>query len=295
MKIWHKILVAPAVAVFFLVVLGVMSYSALAQQKSTLEELFSLRFGNYQMAANSSQEISEVHSSVYRLFTWLGNLQEDKIKQITQEQKGRIDAVAQRIAAFGAGSDLDADERRIAESVVKKLLKYKKDVDTAIDLSVIDINTGMAAMQTADSGFQEMIKEFKELVQIEKQLAQHSHQRAAATFDKVVSALIAVLLIALALSVGIALFMSRMIVRPLKNAIAAAGRIANGDLTSDIEVVGRDETGELLQALKDMNDSLAKVVGEVRSGTDTIATASSQIAAGNHDLSSRTEEQASSL
>ena len=44
-----------------------------------------------------------------------------------------------------------------------------------------------------------------------------------------------------------------------------------------------------------MSDSLAKVVGEVRTGTDTIATASSQIAAGNQDLSSRTEEQASSL
>ncbi len=48
-------------------------------------------------------------------------------------------------------------------------------------------------------------------------------------------------------------------------------------------------------ALKDMNTSLLKTVSEVRSGTDTIVTASQQIAAGNLDLSARTEQQASSL
>ncbi|MEJ7688536.1 MAG: methyl-accepting chemotaxis protein [Variovorax sp.] len=71
-------------------------------------------------------------------------------------------------------------------------------------------------------------------------------------------------------------------------------RIAEGDLAVPIELKKADQSS-LLHAIKGMRDALAKVVGEVRSGTDTIATASGQIAAGNHDLSSRTEEQASSL
>jgi methyl-accepting chemotaxis protein len=71
--------------------------------------------------------------------------------------------------------------------------------------------------------------------------------------------------------------------------------VAAGDLTKKIEVTSQDETGQLLQALKDMNDSLANIVSNVRQGTDMIATASSEIASGNLDLSSRTEEQASSL
>jgi methyl-accepting chemotaxis protein len=101
----------------------------------------------------------------------------------------------------------------------------------------------------------------------------------------------------LSLSLGIVLawLLVRSITRPLSRAVQIAQAVAAGDLTSDIEVNSKDETGQLMQALKDMNDSLFKVVGEVRQGTDTIATASSQIAAGNHDLSSRTEEQASSL
>ncbi|MEJ7688534.1 MAG: methyl-accepting chemotaxis protein [Variovorax sp.] len=92
-----------------------------------------------------------------------------------------------------------------------------------------------------------------------------------------------------------AFVISRSITRPLAHAVKVAQTVAGGDLSARIEVQSRDETGQLMQALKNMNESLAKVVGEVRSGTDTIATASGQIAAGNHDLSSRTEEQASSL
>ncbi|HEX8884645.1 MAG TPA: methyl-accepting chemotaxis protein, partial [Noviherbaspirillum sp.] len=74
-----------------------------------------------------------------------------------------------------------------------------------------------------------------------------------------------------------------------------ASAVASGDLTQNIPVRANDETGKLMQALKRMNDSLVDIVGRVRTGTDTIVSASSQIASGNLDLSSRTEQQASSL
>lgn len=85
------------------------------------------------------------------------------------------------------------------------------------------------------------------------------------------------------------------ITRPLGKAVEVAETVAAGDLTTSVAVDSKDEIGQLLQALKKMNDNLAGIVGEVRTGTETIATASSQIASGNLDLSSRTEEQASSL
>ena len=62
-----------------------------------------------------------------------------------------------------------------------------------------------------------------------------------------------------------------------------------------IEIDSQDETGQLLTSLKEMNKGLARIVGEVRTGADSIAIATEQIAAGNTDLSQRTEEQASSL
>ncbi|MEO8837345.1 MAG: methyl-accepting chemotaxis protein, partial [Herbaspirillum sp.] len=89
--------------------------------------------------------------------------------------------------------------------------------------------------------------------------------------------------------------LTQSIVRPLHHAVGLAGHVAAGDLRDNIEVRSGDETGKLMQALKNMNDNLIQIVGQVRQGTETITTASAEIAAGNMDLSSRTEQQASSL
>jgi len=101
--------------------------------------------------------------------------------------------------------------------------------------------------------------------------------------------------LALLLGAASAFVLTRSITGPLRQAARSARFIADGDLTQPVHSTGRDEAAELLQALKTMQDNLVGIVGNVRSGTDTIATASSEIAAGNHDLSSRTEQQASSL
>ncbi|TQK06867.1 methyl-accepting chemotaxis protein [Herbaspirillum sp. SJZ107] len=105
----------------------------------------------------------------------------------------------------------------------------------------------------------------------------------------------AVVTLALVLAVAIGVVITRSITRPLRQAVDVAKTVAAGDLTSRIEVDTTDETGELLAALKDMNMSLLTIVGQVRSGTETIATASNEIAHGNLDLSSRTEQQAGAL
>ena len=295
MKVWHKILLAPGMAIVFLIVLGATAYGVLRQQNAALVELFSVRFVSYQLAARASHEIGEVHANVYRLFTWIGNLKEDRIKQVAGEQMRKLDEVVKGVGEFGARADLEPAERKLAEAALKKIAKYRKDVDTAMDLATVDVNTGMSAMQTADFSFQELMKDFRDLVEVETKLAQDDYDGANAAFARVMAVLLVIVALALAASLSVALVMSRKIVRPIENAILTAGRIAGGDLTADITVTGSDETAALLQALKDMNGNLKKIVGEVRGGTDSVTTASREIAQGNADLSTRTEEQASAL
>jgi len=92
-----------------------------------------------------------------------------------------------------------------------------------------------------------------------------------------------------------AFLLTRSITRPLGHAVGLAQQVASGDLTADIQAASKDEVGALLAALKRMNESLLTTVSQVRTGTETIVTTSQQIAAGNLDLSSRTEQQAGSL
>ncbi|MCC8396375.1 methyl-accepting chemotaxis protein [Paraburkholderia sp. MMS20-SJTR3] len=106
---------------------------------------------------------------------------------------------------------------------------------------------------------------------------------------------IALMLVVLALaSVGGYLF-SRTVSRPLARALGCAQAVAAGDLSLEFDANGKDEIAELLAALKHMQASLANVVSKVRRNAEGVATASAQIASGNLDLSSRTEEQAASL
>ncbi len=102
-------------------------------------------------------------------------------------------------------------------------------------------------------------------------------------------------IIILSLLTALSFWILFSISRPLREAVEVADAVAKGDLTQHIEVKSKDEVGQLLRALKNMNESLAGIVFEVRGSTDSITTAAQEIAQGNADLSQRTEEQASSL
>jgi methyl-accepting chemotaxis protein len=94
---------------------------------------------------------------------------------------------------------------------------------------------------------------------------------------------------------GLAYWLTVTLTRPIGEAVKMARTIASGDLSSTSAPRNQDEGGQLLTALQDMNESLADIVQRVRRGADGMATATSQIAAGNMDLSTRTEQQASAL
>ncbi len=107
--------------------------------------------------------------------------------------------------------------------------------------------------------------------------------------------LIVLMVLMIAIGILTAFLISRSITRPIDAAVAATNRISTGDLITPVDVNGHDEIADLLHALANMRQHLSTTIGNVQLGVVTIATASSEIAAGNLDLSSRAEQQAGSL
>ncbi|AVS63077.1 methyl-accepting chemotaxis protein [Paracidovorax avenae] len=107
--------------------------------------------------------------------------------------------------------------------------------------------------------------------------------------------LIVSMVAAAGLAALLAVVIVRSIVRPLNRAIDAAQQVAEGNLAVELRVDGRDEVSRLLGALLHMRDNLARITSDVRRNAEGVATASAQIAQGNSDLSSRTEQQAAAL
>ena len=133
------------------------------------------------------------------------------------------------------------------------------------------------------------------LARLEQRLVTEAGARAKAEAQFARMLLLGLGIGGLVIGLLLAAWITRSITAPLRQAVRVAQAVSEGDLRSEIEVHSRDEAGQLLSALQHMNTSLTGIVNEVRHSSDTIATATSQIAAGNLDLSSRTEEQAAAL
>ncbi|WP_269530845.1 methyl-accepting chemotaxis protein [Chitinimonas sp. BJYL2] len=122
-----------------------------------------------------------------------------------------------------------------------------------------------------------------------------SYKAAEQDYGVAITVLLVVTGIAIALGILIGWLITQSVVQPIRQAVKLAEGVAAGDLTQKIETDRGDETGQLIKALRLMNDGLVQIVGDIRQSVETINTASQEIAAGNIDLSQRTEEQAASL
>ena len=120
-------------------------------------------------------------------------------------------------------------------------------------------------------------------------------QHAAEDYARQRNLMAALCLLAVAAALLAGWLITRSITRPLNRAVQVADRIAAGDLGGTIDATSTDETGRLLGALQRMQQSLVDTVQAVRGNAESVSVASTQIAQGNHDLSQRTEEQASAL
>jgi methyl-accepting chemotaxis protein len=188
-----------------------------------------------------------------------------------------------------------------AQALVQQMIdadtKYRKGQDELIQR--ISSGTPEEAREYLTNQLRPVLADYKRLIaeqlQLQKQFSQEFAVSAAQTYTATRNLMVGLGVAILVFAAVIAYRITVSITRPVAKALKVANTVAAGDLTSHIDVRSKDETGQLLQALKSMNQSLVNTVAMVRTGTETIASASSQVAAGSLDLSSRTEEQASAL
>jgi methyl-accepting chemotaxis protein len=193
---------------------------------------------------------------------------------------------------------LSSDEEKQAYKLIRAVrVKYQETKNAAMKAK--QEGNALEAARIYNSEFMPFAKDYQrqmmEFLSLQRKSIDLTGRQIAQLYETSFNLMLLLGALIVALGATCAFLISRSITRPLAEAVKVARIVASGDLSSRVEVHSSDETGQLMQALKDMNDSLVRIVGQVRSGTDTIATASSQIAAGNLDLSSRTEQQASSL
>ena len=190
---------------------------------------------------------------------------------------------------------LDSATRASITKVRPALDAYLASATSTIALAFTDHAAAKARMGDFMVSFKSLEVQMEALGELIENKAKEGEAAGQATGGAAKVAIGGAIALSIAALLVLGSLTSRSIVKPIQRAVEIAQTVSSGDLSSKIEVTGHGETAQLLAALKRMNDSLVKVVGSVRSSSDSIATGSSEISNGNYDLSQRTEEQASNL
>ncbi|WP_342616313.1 methyl-accepting chemotaxis protein [Rhodoferax sp. GW822-FHT02A01] len=140
-----------------------------------------------------------------------------------------------------------------------------------------------------------MSKQINVLVQLQLDHSSEEFQQVNTSYQRNMRSFAIAVALVIAGTVASAWLLIGAISVPIRQAVAIAKRVATGDMSEEISFSGESEMAEMLRALHDMQMSLGRVVLKVRDNADMLANASGEIAQGNHELSVRTEVQASSV
>jgi methyl-accepting chemotaxis protein len=192
-----------------------------------------------------------------------------------------------------------AEEKQIWEKFGKELTAYYAVSVKLLTMSDIGPAEALATTELLNgesrTAFRSLFKNIEAMNTYNAQGVEAAHVGAKATYASSKWSVVLLLCVTVALAAIMAVWIIRLITKPIEFAVGAAKAFADGNLTHKLHPHGSDEPAQLLHALESMRLALAKVVTNVRQGSEGVATASSEIAQGNHDLSSRTEQQASAL
>jgi methyl-accepting chemotaxis protein-1 (serine sensor receptor) len=151
------------------------------------------------------------------------------------------------------------------------------------------------AFEVMPAVYQPMRDDLSALIQLQIDEAKRLYDGAVTDYHAIAQEMLVALLAAIVLGSLLGYWLIRTIFGSLAQAQALADAVAQGDLTQQLATNGRDELARLMKSMVGMRQALSTVVLKVRQGSEGVAVASSEIAQGNHDLSARTESQASAL
>ncbi|MGK2897750.1 MAG: methyl-accepting chemotaxis protein [Burkholderiaceae bacterium] len=277
-----------------LLAIGAMGLSGISQSNASLKTV-------YEDRTIPVQQLAEIDHLMQRnrvlVMDMLLQPEPANVAKLNTELKGNVEKVTKEWAAYMA-TYLTPEETKLAAAFAEARKAYVQEGilpateallagNSEAALALYKGRIGLLATAAAESN--------AKLVTLQVEVAKAEFDAAQSRYAGQLWLAISLIVVGVLFAGLFGWLITRSITVPLNRARDAASRIAEGDLTVELRADGKDETARMLGALADMKDSLTRIVGEVRGNAEGVATASAQIAQGNNDLSSRTEEQASAL
>jgi len=289
-----RLIVTMTVLGLLIAVLGAMSIISLKSANASLNEVYTNQLASTQAIGESQIALGRARFTIDRVVLHPdGSDVKDTLGRASQ-----FIADSNKAWKVYLGLPQSPEEKRLSDDMDRKRLDYLNN-----GLLVLDKALREGKAEEADNmmmkGLTPLYRALNDaaetLTKYQITSASHMYADSQSRYRTQVGLAIAGIVAGLLIIIISSVLLLRAIFGPLDQALRHFGAIAEGNLANTIVITRRDEMGELLDGLHQMQDRLSNTVRGVRDGSGAIATASNEIASGNLDLSSRTEQQASSL
>ncbi len=292
MTIKARLTVTLGILCVALVAMGALGVSGLRQTVHSLESVYNDRVVALdQIKAMSDAYAVDIVNTAQK--TLNGTILFGKAVENVDRARN---AIRERWTAYRAAG-LDEEEKRLVERIDPQLAVADQAVGELREILERQDRDALTefALNRLYPSIDPVSELLDQLAHVQLKVAKQEYERGASRYRALVITAVAVTSAAVLVAAFVGLLLIRAVTRPLDHAVRIARSVADGDLAVRIESGARDETGQLLDALRKMRDDLAETVNAIQTAAELVDTGSREIARGNADLSSRTEEQASSL
>ncbi|OPY77467.1 MAG: Methyl-accepting chemotaxis protein CtpH [Syntrophorhabdus sp. PtaU1.Bin058] len=296
LKMSKKLLLSPLCVMALLIIFGIVSYMGNLNQKSAINDIFNNRFKGYQASAKVSNDLANVHANVYKVISW-ANAQYDasRIDRIGKEQLSTVDNALEVVKTIVASKGVTKEQKKLYQEATDQIGEYKKAIQSVIELASTDLNSATMFMSTSDDAFQILNKTLQNLLVVENKLSKESYDFSQKSFVRVLIVSVAVMVIAVVLSLCISIFMAKLILKPISGTVEVIEEISRGDLTKRIDISGTDEIGEMGRHFNVFVDTLHDTIMQVAKSSNEVSSAATMLDGAAEQMAAGVEEAATQV
>lgn len=293
LSIGAKLMLAPMLVLALLLVVAITSYLGLQQQQDALNNIFQVRFKNFRLVAEASDEAQGVYGGTYQLLSSASaNFPKQRLEEMKAELNARLKRIDERLTEVGGSPAIDDSEKAALAVVAKQFAGYSKATADVIDIAAEDYVSATSVMSIASNEFEGLIKQFKALIEVEQKLSNDAYNRAGESSGLVAKTLAIAVLLSIIVALLVSFFVRKNIVAAVTKIKSAAMELKTGDLTRRVESVGSDEIAQTAAAFNELILSFQNTVRQVLSSAQAVSQSSNELSSSTRIVSEGSSRQA---
>jgi len=291
LKLGRKMLLAPIVVFIFLLLIAGGTYYAVSVQNDSIDDIYNNRFKGYQASSNILLELTTVQSNLYKTMSWIAaNYDKQQIADLMKKTNEQITANVEYTKKIAASKNLTPDEAKYYKIAYDNLLGFQSQVKNTMDVIAADPTTAVVVFGMAESSFTALDKSLRELNALEDKLSREKYDYSKTIVKSILMIFLVTLLIAVMVSVLTSISITKLILKPIREAILVLRQLAQGDLTQKIHLESKDEIGELIESVNEMRSKMNDAVGQALHVSNELKDAAAEEAASIEETSASLDE-----